>query len=134
MFSFENIPFVFDSSAVDDDVDVDGCDVAAAGVEDTSTSVGDFMTELSASVSSSIKAWTFENTPRRAKLSKNSLPVFNIISSSIFNTTKCPSSSSYFEKKEKKMISKTFSLLVLFDWRTEHNDNGGGAITCFGMQ
>lgn len=86
------ILFVVTSSAADDDVD--GCDVAAAGIGDTSDSVGDFMTELSASVSSSINAWTFEKTPSRAKLSKNSVPVFNIISSSIFNTTKCPSSSS----------------------------------------
>lgn len=90
--------FVFDSSAAVDD-DVDGCDVVAVGVATTSDSVGDFMTELSASVSSSISAWTFENTPSRAKLSKNSVPVFNMISSSIFNTTKCPSSSSCFQKK-----------------------------------
>lgn len=82
---------MLDSSVAPDDVD--GCDVGCATTK--SESVGDLITELSLSDSSSIKACTLEKTPSRAKLSKNSLPVFSMISSRIFSTTKCPSSSSY---------------------------------------
>lgn len=111
------ILFIVDSSAgVSDDDDVDGCDVVAVGVATTSESVGDLITELSASVSSSINAWTFEKTPRRAKLSKNSVPVFNMISSSIFSTTKCPSSSSYFQNKKETHLNCAFSV-----WFGAHN-------------
>lgn len=88
-----------DSSEVADDVD--GCEDDVGGCAHMSESIGDLMTELSLSDSSSIKACTFEKTPRRAKLSKNSLPVFSIISSKMFSTTKCPSSSSY---KQSSMI------------------------------
>lgn len=87
------------------DVTVGDCaDVDCAA---NSESVGDLITEPSLSDPSSIKDCTFENTPNRAKWSRKTVFVFNIISSRMLSTTKWPSSSSYkglvvsFEKESR---------------------------------
>lgn len=81
---FQAVDLHFDESSGDGNVD-DCVDVDCAA---NSVSVGVLITELSLSDSSSISACTLENTPNRAKWSKKTFFVFNMISSSMLSTTK----------------------------------------------